>query len=129
MENWKILCISLTQQPHLTEENEFECIIHVLCKLDHDLIVFCFVLRFITSLEVFDFHRPSTLETWNIQCVPIKRKPVLSDLIKLYASLSRAFSLLSFDTKQMLISQGMIEKEQFKLMHVKMDLRRIIVLS
>ena len=29
----------------------------------------------------------------------------------------------------MMISQGMIEKEQFKLMHVKIDLRRIIVLS
>ena len=50
-------------------------------------------------------------------------------LIKLYASLSRAFSLLSFDTKHMMISQGMTENEQFKLMHVKIDLRRIILLS
>ena len=56
----------------------------------------------------------------DVQCVPIKRKPVLSgryifiatqDLIKLYASLSRAFSLLSFDTKRMMISQCMTEKE------------------
>ena len=51
------------------------------------------------------------------------------DLIKLYASLSRAFSLLSFDTIHMMISQCMNEKEQFKLMHVKFDLRRIMVLS
>ena len=49
-------------------------------------------------------------------------------LIKLYASLSRAFSLLSFDTKHM-ISQCMTEKEQFKLMHVKIDLCRIMVLG
>ena len=47
------------------------------------------------------------------------------DLIKLYASLSRAFSLLSFDTKQMMIFQCMTEKEQIKLMHVKIDLRKI----
>ena len=40
-----------------------------------------------------------------------------------------AFSLLSFDTKHMMISQCMNEKEQFKLMHVKIDLRRIMVLS
>ena len=51
------------------------------------------------------------------------------DLLKLYASLSKAFSLLLFDTKHMMISQCMTEKEQFKLMHVKIDLRRIIVLS
>ena len=59
-------------------------------------------------------------------------KPVLSVgylhyLIKLYDSLSRAFSLLSFDIKHMMISQCMTEKEQFKLMHVKIDLRRIMV--
>ena len=29
----------------------------------------------------------------------------------------------------MMISQYMTEKEQFKLMHVKIDLRRIMVLS
>ena len=29
----------------------------------------------------------------------------------------------------MMISQCMTEKEQFKLMHVKIDLRRIMVLS
>ena len=46
-----------------------------------------------------------------------------------YASLSRAFSLLSFDTKHIMISQCMNEREQFKLMHVKNDLRRIMVLS
>ena len=51
------------------------------------------------------------------------------ELIKLYASLSRAFSLLSFATKHMMISQCMTEKKRFKLMHVKIDLRRIIVLS
>ena len=51
------------------------------------------------------------------------------ELIKLYASLSRVLSLLSFDTKQMMISQYITEKEQFKLMHVKIDLRRILVLS
>ena len=51
------------------------------------------------------------------------------DLIKLYASSSRAFSLLSFDTKYTMISQCMTEKEQLKLMHVKIDLRRIMVLS
>ena len=64
-------------------------------------------------------------------------KPVLSvryqiiatqDLIKLYASTLRAFSLLSFDTKYMMISQCINEKEQFKLMHVEIDLRRIMVL-
>ena len=44
------------------------------------------------------------------------------DLIKLYALLSRAFSLLSFDTKHMMISQCMTEKEQFKLMQVKIGL-------
>ena len=50
-------------------------------------------------------------------------------LIKLYALLSRAFSLLSFDTKHMMISQCMTEKKRFKLMHVEIDLRRTIVLS
>ena len=48
-------------------------------------------------------------------------------LIKAYASLSRAFSLLSFDTKHMMISLCMTEKEQFKLMHVKLDLRSLIM--
>ena len=51
---------------------------------------------------------------------------------KLYAVLlSRAFSLLSFDGGQttIMISQCMNEREQFKLMHVKNDLRRIMVLS
>ena len=38
----------------------------------------------------------------------------------------RAFFLLSFDTKHMMISQCMIEKEKFKLMRVKIDLRRIM---
>ena len=51
------------------------------------------------------------------------------DLIRLYASLSRAFSLLSIDIKHMMIAQCMNEKEQFKLMHDKIDLRRIMVLS
>ena len=51
------------------------------------------------------------------------------DWNKLYTSLSRAFSLLSFDTKHIMISQCMNEREQFKLMHVKNDLRRIMVLS
>ena len=50
-------------------------------------------------------------------------------LITLYASLSRVFYLLSFDTKHMMISQCMTETEQVKLMHVKIDLRRIMVLS
>ena len=66
-----------------------------------------------------------------------KRKPVLSvsffivDHVfnELYASCSRAFSLLSFDTKHMTISQCMTKKEQFELMHVKIELRRIMVLS
>ena len=49
--------------------------------------------------------------------------------IELYSSCSRAFSLLSFDTKHMTISQCMTEKEQFELMHVKIELRRIMVLS
>ena len=53
----------------------------------------------------------------------------MQDLSELCASLSRAISLLSFDTKYMTISQCITEKEQFKLMHVKIDLRRIIVLS
>ena len=53
----------------------------------------------------------------------------MQDLIKLYTSLSRAFSLLSFDTKHMMISQCMNEKEQFKLMHVKIYLRSIMALS
>ena len=48
-------------------------------------------------------------------------------LIKLYASLSWVFSLLSFDAKH-LISQCMTEKEQFKLVHVKINLQ-IMVLS
>ena len=83
-----------------------------------------------------DDHSCSSFNTYLffffIQCVPIKRKPVISvteDLIKLYASLSRAYSLLSVDTKHMMISQCMTEKEQFKLIHVKSDLRRIMVLS
>ena len=68
----------------------------------------------------------------------IKRKPVLSvRYLHCHArfyqtsmrSLSSAFSLLSFDTKHMMISQCMNDKEQFKLMHVKIDLRRIMVLS
>ena len=70
--------------------------------------------------------RPNKKETrfyqWDI-CIATQ------DLIKLYASLSRAFSLLLFDTKDMMISQCMNEKEQFKLMRVKFDLRRIMVLS
>ena len=49
--------------------------------------------------------------------------------IKLYASCSRTFSLLSFDTKHMTIPQRMTEKEQFELMHVRIELRRIMVLS
>ena len=51
------------------------------------------------------------------------------DWNKLYTSLSIAFSLLSFDTKHIMISQCMNEREQVKLMHVKNDLRRIMVLS
>ena len=51
------------------------------------------------------------------------------DLIKLYASLSRAFSLLSFDTTHMMIPQCMTEKKRLKLVHVKINLRRIMVLS
>ena len=39
-----------------------------------------------------------------------------------------AFSLLPFDTKNM-ISQCITQKKQFKLMNVKIDLRRIMVLS
>ena len=71
--------------------------------------------------------RPNKKETHFISEIFIATQ----DLIKLhvYASLSRAFSLLSFDTKHMKISQCMNEKEQFKLMHVKIDLRRIMVLS
>ena len=34
-----------------------------------------------------------------------------------------------FDTKHQMISQCMTEKKRIKLMHVKIDLRRIIVLS
>ena len=49
--------------------------------------------------------------------------------IELYASCSRAFSILSFDTKHMTISQYMTEKLQFELMHVKIGLRRIMVWS
>ena len=52
---------------------------------------------------------------------------VTHDGNKLYNSLSRAFSPLSFDTKHRMIYQCMNEKEQSKLMHVKNDLRRIIV--
>ena len=33
------------------------------------------------------------------------------------------------DTKHMMISECMNEKEKFKLMHVEIDLRRIMVLS
>ena len=71
--------------------------------------------------------------TTDLQCIPIKRKPVLSvrylhcharlKQTSLYASFSRAFSL-SFDTKYKMISQCINEREQFKLMHVKNDLRR-----
>ena len=69
-------------------------------------------------------------------CPNKKETPFVSDifiatqgLIK-HASLSRAFSLLSFDTKKrMMISQFMTEKEQFRLMHVKINLHRIMVLS
>ena len=48
---------------------------------------------------------------------------------KLYASVSRAFSLVSSDTKHIMISHCMNEREQSKVMHVKNDLRRIMVLS
>ena len=66
---------------------------------------------------------------------PIKRKPVLSvGYLHCHARFnqniwSRAFSLLSFDTKHIMISQVMTEKEQLKLMHVKIDLRRIMMLN
>ena len=51
------------------------------------------------------------------------------DLIELCASLSRAISLFSFDTKHMTISQCVTEKKQFKLNACQIDLRRIMVLS
>ena len=74
----------------------------------------------------------------NIQCVPIKTgNPfyqwdifiAMQHWNKLYASLSRAFSLLSFDTKHIRISQCMNERDQFKLMHVKNLFWRIMVLK
>ena len=59
--------------------------------------------------------RPNKKETRFISEIsPLPRK---IQTIKLYASLSRAFSLLSFDTKHMLIFQCMTEKKRFKLMH------------
>ena len=72
-----------------------------------------------------------------IQCVPIKWKPVLSvgylhchaRLNQIICFIIKGISLLSFDTKHIMISQCMNEKEQFKLMHVEIDLRRIMVLS
>ena len=39
------------------------------------------------------------------------------------------FLFFHFDTKHMMISQYVTEKKRFKLMHVKIDLRRIMVLS
>ena len=39
------------------------------------------------------------------------------------------FLFFHFDTKHIMTSQCMNEREQFKLMHVKNDLRRIMVLS
>ena len=61
----------------------------------------------------------------HVQCVPIKRKPfyqwdifiATQSFIKLYASLWRAFFSSFIDTKHMMISQCMTEKEQFKLLH------------
>ena len=41
----------------------------------------------------------------------------------------KSISSSSFDTKHIIIPQYMNEKEQFKLMHVKNDLRRRMVLS
>ena len=89
------------------------------------------------NLELWNF-REKSVQLWTLYRVSQKKgNPVCQwdifiatqSLIKLYASLSRAFSLLSFDTKHMMISQGMSANEQFKLMHVKIELRRIIVLS
>ena len=79
----------------------------------------------------------TSMKSYSIQCVPIKRKPVLSvRYLHCYARFNqiicfiiKGISLLSFDTKQMMISQCMTEKKRFKLMHVKIDLRRIMVLS
>ena len=70
-----------------------------------------------------------------IQCVPIKRKPVLSVRYLLcHARLKQTIYFIiksifsSFiDTKHIMISQCMNEREQFKLKHVKNDLRRIMV--
>ena len=70
--------------------------------------------------------RPNKKETRFISEISLLPR---KDLIKQYASSSRAFSLLSFDTKHMMISQCMNKKEQFKLVHVEIDLRRIMVLS
>ena len=39
------------------------------------------------------------------------------------------FLFFHFDTKHMMISKCMTEKEQFKLIHVKIDLRRILVMN
>ena len=49
------------------------------------------------------------------------------DLIKLYTSLG--VFLFFHLIPNMMISQGMIKKEQFRLVHVNIDLRRKMVLS
>ena len=58
-----------------------------------------------------------------LHCHAIFNQTTLSFIIK------GSFSFFLFDTKHMMISECMTEKEQFKLMHVKIDLRRITVLS
>ena len=88
-------------------------------------------------------HRPSITDQKTIaviipQCVPIKRKPVLSvRYLHCHARFNQTicfiikgiFSSLILIPNTWWLSQCMNEKEQFKLMHVKTDLRRIMVLS
>ena len=59
------------------------------------------------------------IKVFNIQCVPIKRKPVLSvgylhchaRFTQTISFIIKGISLLSFDTKHMMISQCMAEKD------------------
>ena len=78
------------------------------------------------------------LHIYTVQCVPIKRKPVLSvEYLHCHARFNQtilfiikgSFSSFMWSTKHMMISQCITEKEQFKLVHFKIDLRRIMVLS
>ena len=99
---------------------------HIVCKMLHIILLLDVSMTLINNLHLGIYRvsqkKGNPFYQWDIFIVA-------QVFIELYASCSRAFSILSFDTKHMTISQYMTEKEQFELMHVKIELRRIMVLS